>query len=145
MHHAGTIVNAVAILFVTMALIWFGLRPAMKAILEARPLPSAPVEGIAPPEAAPGASRPWPRTSPPRRSPTDDLTSPKAIAPPRSGLSNWSDYDEEQAAAMLKDWMRGAQSRMSPPSPALSLTSRFRTTGASIQVSGPKRRLSAMP
>ena len=87
LHHTGSIVNAIAMVAVTMVLIWFGLRPAMKAILEAKPLPAAPVRELRA-EAAPGRQPAVAQNVAAEAQPNliADLTA-SASAPPRSGSS----------------------------------------------------------
>ncbi|MFZ0851074.1 MAG: flagellar basal-body MS-ring/collar protein FliF [Hyphomicrobiaceae bacterium] len=110
LHHTGSIVSAIAMVAVTMALIWFGLRPAMKAILEAKPLPAAPVRELRA-EAAPGRQPAVAQNVAAEAQPNliSDLTQRRDRAPQKR-LEQLVDYDEEQAAAVLKDWMRGTQS-----------------------------------
>ena len=105
---SGTIVNALAILAATALLVWLGLRPALKAVLE--------------PVAA-GASLPGKRLEAgggPLMSdePTLSTSEPSLIADlkskldktPLKRLEQMVDFDEEQAAAILKQWMREARS-----------------------------------
>jgi flagellar M-ring protein FliF len=109
----GSIVNAVAIIGVAALLIWFGLRPATRALLEAKKSEPTVVEQLqAQPQAAVAATG----------APTGigaiageaqpnliaDLTEKLGRTPLRR-LEQMIDYDEEQAAAILKQWMRGAQ------------------------------------
>ena len=110
LHHTGSIVSAIAMVAVTMALIWFGLRPAMKAILEAKPLPAAPVRELRA-EAAPGRQPAVAQNVAAEAQPNliSDLTQRRDRAPQKR-LEQMVDYDEEQAAAVLKEWMRGTQS-----------------------------------
>ncbi len=105
---SGTIVNALAILAATALLVWLGLRPALKAVLE--------------PVAA-GASLPGKRLEagdgpPMSDEPTLSTSEPSLIADlkskldktPLKRLEQMVDFDEEQAAAILKQWMREARS-----------------------------------
>jgi flagellar M-ring protein FliF len=110
LHHTGSIVSAIAMVAVTMALIWFGLRPAMKAILEAKPLPAAPIQELRA-EAVPGRQPAVAQNVATEAQPNliSDLTVRRDRAPQKR-LEQLVDYDEEQAAAVLKDWMRGTQS-----------------------------------
>ncbi|HXE69272.1 MAG TPA: flagellar basal-body MS-ring/collar protein FliF [Hyphomicrobiaceae bacterium] len=110
LHHTGSIVSAIAMVAVTMVLIWFGLRPAMRAILEAKPVPAAAVKELraqAVPGAAPAGAQGIAAEAHPNL--ISDLTHERDRAPQKR-LEQMVDYDEEQAAAVLKDWMRGAQS-----------------------------------
>lgn len=116
----GSFANAGALVLITALLVWFGVRPAMRAILEA------------PPEAAPAAitasgeggdavemdpvmramlggggsaSRP---ASSGDTSLISDLTE-KLDRAPQKRLEQMVDFDEEQAAAILKQWLREAE------------------------------------
>jgi flagellar M-ring protein FliF len=109
----GSIVNALAIVGVAALLIWFGLRPAMRAILEAKGNePAAAVQLQAQPQPQPAAGI----SAATAGSVTGDVQ-PNLIADlteklgrtPLKRLEQMIDYDEEQAAAILKQWMRGAQ------------------------------------
>jgi flagellar M-ring protein FliF len=109
----GSVVNALAIVGVAALLIWFGLRPATKAILDAagretktaetlkaEPQPLAePAVAAASPAAAVGAAQP---------NLIADLTE-KLGRTPLKRLEQMIDYDEDQAAAILRQWMRGAE------------------------------------
>ena len=110
----GSFINAGALILVTALLIWFGLKPAMRAIMEA-PAPAAqqPLLTQAPEMdpvmaamlAANGGGGP---TSGPRdTSLIQDLTA-KMERTPQKRLEQMVDFDEEQAAAILKQWIRKA-------------------------------------
>ncbi len=105
---SGTIVNALAILAATMLLVWFGLRPAMRAVLEPSAIAAASVPGGRL-EAAPG-DLPSGEPSLPGAEPNliADLKS-KLGRTPQKRLEQMVDFDEEQAAAILKQWMREAK------------------------------------
>ncbi len=119
---AGTLVNALTILIVAVLLIWFGLRPALRAIL-ARP-ESDEAEAIeaamlAAPAAELALDAPMPQgdsvagvTSLPSFAAGDsgpvnligDVTS-KVNRSPQRRLEQIVEYDEEQAAAILRQWL----------------------------------------
>jgi flagellar M-ring protein FliF len=108
---SGNVLNAVTILVVTLLLIWFGLRPAARAIFSAPALVSAPAE-IASLDGLTGAfageeARPqlgaWDQQS--EVSLIEDLTSNPRRSPQKR-LEQIVEYDEEQAAAILRQWMR---------------------------------------
>jgi flagellar M-ring protein FliF len=105
----GSIVNALAIIAVTALLIWFGVRPAIRAILE----PSAGLAAKVQPLKA-GASVATAETAETRvageATPNliADLTSKRGRAPQKR-LEQIIDFDEEQATAILKQWMREAR------------------------------------
>ena len=102
----GSIVNALAIVGVTALLIWFGLRPAVKAILVAKGREPAVATQIEvqpqPTVAAPGANAVASDAQP---NLIADLTE-KLGRTPLKRLEQMVDYDEDQAAAILKQWMR---------------------------------------
>lgn len=107
----GSVVNAVAIVAVSILLIWFGLRPAMRAILEAR-LPEPAIAGefkFEAPESTAVESMVPNKVASREEQPNliADLTS-KMGRTPKKRLEQMVDFDEEQAAAILKQWMRGA-------------------------------------
>jgi flagellar M-ring protein FliF len=105
----GSMVNALAIVGVTALLIWFGLRPAMRAILEAkRSEPAATEQLLAQPQSAPSASTATAVTGEAQPNLIADLTE-KLGRTPLKRLEQMIDYDEDQAAAILKQWMRGAE------------------------------------
>ncbi|MEW6123905.1 MAG: flagellar basal-body MS-ring/collar protein FliF [Pseudomonadota bacterium] len=115
LRQAGTLVNALTILVVAALLIWFGLRPAVRAIL-ARP--ETDVEAI---EAAMLASPqgeaeladgmglaggvPLTAANQPTVNLIEDLTS-RLNRSPQKKLEQIVEYDEEQAAAILRQWLR---------------------------------------
>ncbi|MBA4790674.1 MAG: flagellar M-ring protein FliF [Rhizobiales bacterium] len=115
LRQAGTLVNALTILVVAALLIWFGLRPAVRAIL-ARP--ESDVEAI---EAAMLASPqgeaelaeaaglvggvPLTAANQPSVNLIEDLTS-RLNRSPQKKLEQIVEYDEEQAAAILRQWLR---------------------------------------
>jgi flagellar M-ring protein FliF len=113
LEHTGSFVSAGTMLAVTMLLIWFGLRPAFRAILQASP----PDAGQAPQLQAnspAGSSAATASTSAKvsrEQAPNliADLTS-KLGRTPQKRLEQMIDFDEEQAAAILKQWMRGVRS-----------------------------------
>jgi flagellar M-ring protein FliF len=117
----GSFVNAGALILITALLIWFGVRPAMRTILEApaaeqvaaitdqQPVDIDPV--MAAMLAANGGSSSSSSSS--SSSPSGDtslitdLTS-KLERTPQKRLEQMVDFDEEQAAAILKQWIRKA-------------------------------------
>ena len=111
LRHTGTFVNAVALVAITVLLVWFGVRPAMRAILEARPVEAAKYQALkadgaaAVADQAAGARM----AGEPQPNLIADLTSKRGRTPQKR-LEQMTDYDEEQAAAILKQWMRGAKS-----------------------------------
>ncbi|KQP51051.1 flagellar M-ring protein FliF [Methylobacterium sp. Leaf111] len=127
MRQSATLINAGTILLVAGLLIWFGLRPAMRAILEipaaqqeeARALAAAaeaqavaaaaPNAALAGPNAALGAdSDAVPSLAAPGQSPVasmiEDLTE-KLNRSPQKRLEQMIEADEVQAAEILKRWL----------------------------------------
>jgi flagellar M-ring protein FliF len=108
----GSFLNAGAIVLVALMMIWFGLRPAVKAIL-APPAPPAEVAraALAPPAlAAPngeGAGDPnfLIEAKDGRDEFLEALLARKDNSPQRH-LQKLVDFDEQHAAAILKQWIR---------------------------------------
>ncbi|KMO43154.1 flagellar M-ring protein FliF [Methylobacterium variabile] len=121
---SATLINAATILVVAGLLIWFGLRPALRAILAvpeaaqaevaaleagaaAAALPGAPEAGALP---APGPIVPGqpalagPEGMPAMASLIEDMAE-KAKHSPQKRLEQMIDVDEEQVAAILKRWL----------------------------------------
>jgi flagellar M-ring protein FliF len=118
LEHTGSFIKAGTMLAITMLLIWFGLRPATRALLEGKGGDSAPQlpnfqtaaqEGFpqasGDSQAAGGAARFGPQEVP---NLIADLTS-KIGRSPQKRLEQMIDFDEEQAATILKQWMREAR------------------------------------
>jgi flagellar M-ring protein FliF len=110
--HTGSLIRAMTMIAITMMLIWFGLRPAMKMLTEARA--SEPVQNpqLPPTAATPGVHQASAAAKVAREQAPNliaDLTSKLGRTPQRR-LEQMIDFDEEQAAAILKQWMRGARS-----------------------------------
>ncbi|WP_018387903.1 flagellar basal-body MS-ring/collar protein FliF [Ancylobacter sp. FA202] len=111
MRQAGTLVNAATILIVAVLLIWFGLRPAVRAIV-ARPDDAELIETsmLAGPGITAGELT-GPDGSPMAAGPNEpislieDLTS-KMNRSPQKRLEQIIDFDEEQAAAILRQWLQ---------------------------------------
>jgi flagellar M-ring protein FliF len=110
---SGALVKGLTILASTALLIWFGLKPAMRALLAQAPAPQGVAAGGAPlavegmSETASADRRNLAREAEPNL--IADLTS-KMGRSPQKRLEQMIEYDEEQAAAILKQWMRGAKS-----------------------------------
>ncbi|WP_029005577.1 flagellar basal-body MS-ring/collar protein FliF [Azorhizobium doebereinerae] len=122
---AGTLVNALTILIVAVLLIWFGLRPALRAIL-ARPEPdeaeaieaamlAAPASDLPPDQILPTSATAdglagvttLPAFAGGDSGPVNligDVTS-KVNRSPQRRLEQIVEYDEEQAAAILRQWL----------------------------------------
>lgn len=108
----GAIFKALSVLAATALLVWFGLRPAVRALLEPPALAAAgaaaplAVEG---PAASPTAERARVVRHEEEPNLIADLTS-KMGRTPQKRLEQMIEYDEEQAAAILRQWMSGAKS-----------------------------------
>ncbi len=105
----GTIVNALTVLVVTGLLIWFGLRPATAAILQRFEPPGGAVAAIGGSPAAEGApaleqGAALQGLPAPEANLIEDLTS-RMNRNPQKRLEQMIQFDEEQAAAILKQWM----------------------------------------
>lgn len=112
MDHTGSLIRAMTMIAITLMLIWFGLRPAMKMLMDGRV--SEPVQNpqLAPTAATPGVHQASAAAKVAREQAPNliaDLTSKLGRTPQRR-LEQMIDFDEEQAAAILKQWMRGARS-----------------------------------
>ncbi len=107
-----TVVKALAIIAAAIVLVWFGLRPATRMLLEYQPqaLPQAAgadIELPFEPQIAPAfAVEPQFASSESTQDLIGDLTS-KINRGPQKRLEQMVDYDEEQAVAILKQWLRG--------------------------------------
>jgi flagellar M-ring protein FliF len=117
LQYVGTLINAAAILGATLLLVLLGLRPAVRGLLEA----SAPVEALAAPGEAIAIGAPElegglePVTSivasmPMEEPKPDDGGNAAALdhaAVRQQRLGQLVSINEEQAAAILKQWLRG--------------------------------------
>ncbi|QFU17676.1 flagellar basal-body MS-ring/collar protein FliF [Microvirga thermotolerans] len=107
MRQFGNIINALTILIVTTLLIWFGLRPAVTAIL-ARPEAEKTFESEAPAleSGAAALSEASAQIESAETVPNliEDLTG-KMSRSPQKKLEQLVEYDEEHAAAILKQWL----------------------------------------
>ena len=110
----GTLINAATMLIIAVLLILFGLRPAMKVILarpqeEEEPLPDL-LEGpdamLQTIDAATGA--PITAEAQAQLNLIEDLTS-KMNRTPQKRLEQIIEYDEEQAAAILRQWLNAEE------------------------------------
>ncbi|MCI0468247.1 MAG: flagellar M-ring protein FliF [Beijerinckiaceae bacterium] len=111
LRQTGTFINAATILAVTLLLIWFGLRPAAKAILagpgsgagEAAEL--AALEGVSDAELGAGEKDQIQGWNAAREANLiEDLTGGPKRSPQRR-LAQIIEYDEGQAVAILKQWL----------------------------------------
>jgi len=115
LRQSGTVVNALTVLVVNLLLIWFGVRPATRALLAAPERGVEAQEDIPALEQLPGLDRS--AGAPPQlggwdsgddRSLIEDLTRGPRRSPQRR-LEQIVELDEEQAAAVLKQWMHAGE------------------------------------
>jgi flagellar M-ring protein FliF len=103
---SGTLINALTILVVAVLLIWFGLKPALRAILarnDEQQLRNAMLGGGQAITLPPGDMPQLESALEPNL--IEDLTS-KITRGPQKRLEQMIDFDEEQAASILKQWLR---------------------------------------
>jgi flagellar M-ring protein FliF len=102
----GTVVNAVAILVVVMLLIWFGLRPAMAALLpriEDKSVEAVNADGT---PALEGGQTPQLAGSVPTMAHLLEDMTQRMNNSPMKVLEQLVQMDEEQAATILRQWMK---------------------------------------
>jgi flagellar M-ring protein FliF len=111
LRQTATIVNAATILAVTLLLIWFGLRPAMKAILSMQTKEPgvaaelAALESLGERESSagePGQIPNW--TTAGDTNLIEDLTNSPRHSP-QQRLEQIVEFDEDKASALLKQWL----------------------------------------
>ncbi|MET3414848.1 flagellar basal-body MS-ring/collar protein FliF [Methylobacterium sp. 1030] len=102
---SGTLINAATILIVGSLLIWFGLRPALNAILAQRTKPEIEV-ALATPDAIPVLEAIQAPAGVAANEPNliEDLTG-KAGRSPLRRLEQMIEHDEEQVARVMKQWL----------------------------------------
>src|SRR5262249_2497823 len=107
MRHLSSVVFAVTFLVFTALMLWFGVRPALRMILEAAPAKTEAERALA---AEGAAGNGGVKALGTERQPNliADLTSKMGRAPQKR-LEQMVDYDEEQATTILKQWVRGAR------------------------------------
>jgi flagellar M-ring protein FliF len=104
---AGTLINALTILVVAVLLIWFGLKPALRAILARRDeggLGTAIAMAGPTLDALPERNGEMQLESA-EPNLIEDLTS-RMVRGPQKRLEQMVEFDEEQAASILKQWLR---------------------------------------
>lgn len=104
MRQSGTLINAVTILVLAMLIIWFGLRPAVNAILKHREAEAAAISATETP-ALPGAAQAQLADASPPVNLIEGLAH-AAQRSPQKKLEQLVEFDEAQAAAILKRWIR---------------------------------------
>jgi flagellar M-ring protein FliF len=111
LRNLSSIVNAVAMISIAALLVWFGVRPTVNAILAARSdsAPALARELKSNAAGGPDATAPVSIAGDQQPNLIADLTS-KLGRTPQKRLEQMIDFNEEQAATILKQWMRGATS-----------------------------------
>ena len=106
-----TLIKALAVLAAAMILVWFGLRPATRMLLEFQPAPVAQATNELPfePQVAAGFAVESQLATESVPDLIGDLTS-KINRTPQRRLEQMVDYDEDQVVAILKQWLRGGGS-----------------------------------
>jgi flagellar M-ring protein FliF len=111
LRQTGTVVNAATILVVTLLLIWFGLRPATKAILsmpvkEAGTVAElAALENLGDTDSSDGERGQLPNWTPAGETNLiEDLTNNPRHSPQKR-LEQIVEFDEDKATAVLKQWL----------------------------------------
>jgi flagellar M-ring protein FliF len=101
---SGTFINAGTILLVSLLVIWFGLRPATKALLaRAEPVPAA-AQLVAAESGPASEGRADARAAANAPDLIGDLTS-KLQRSPQKRLAQIVDFDEQRAASILRQWV----------------------------------------
>lgn len=107
MRQSGTVINAVTILALAALIIWFGLRPAMNAILK-HPAEPAAVPTLASEAVTEATSMQAQIAAAAAASPSlnliEDLTEGSSRSPIKK-LEQLVEFDEAQAAAILRQWI----------------------------------------
>jgi flagellar M-ring protein FliF len=105
MRHSGSLINTLGLIVVTVLVIWFGMRPAMKSILQQARLPAPAQPGLLP--GAVGETGQLEAVSGREPSLIEDVTS-RMQRTPQKRLEQMVAYDDEQAAHILKRWLMQA-------------------------------------
>ncbi|MCZ7594068.1 MAG: flagellar basal-body MS-ring/collar protein FliF [Hyphomicrobium sp.] len=104
----GAFAKALAVIGAAIILAWFGLRPATRMLLEFQPSQVARAADELPfePQIAPAFAMDSQLAPEPVPDLIGDLTS-KINRTPQKRLEQMVDYDEDQAVAILRQWLRG--------------------------------------
>lgn len=109
MRQSGAFVSAVAIVVVAAMLIWFGLRPAINAILDSRSSETAQLEASETAALLGGEGGSMEQYGEAAPNLVQDISKRVQHAPQRR-LEQIVQLDEKQAAAILKQWIRQEES-----------------------------------
>ena len=113
MRQFGTAINALTALVVAVLLIMFGLRPLTRALMPPEPelaalapsLPMPALEGPGPQMSMASSAEPPTFETPPEQNLIEDVTNRPRRSPQRR-LEQMVEFDENQAAEILKQWVR---------------------------------------
>lgn len=108
LRQSGTLINAVTVLIVAALLIWFGLKPALRAILQQPALPRPTPSNLLPGATAANADGGFAVMEASEPNLIEDVTS-RMRRTPQKRLEQMIEYDDEQAAAILKQWILQAK------------------------------------
>lgn len=109
LRQSGILINALTVLVVAVLLIWFGLKPAMRAILQQPVLPQPAAPGLLPGTTmASGQGGAISVMAADEPNLIEDVTS-RMRRTPLKRLEQMIEYDDEQAAAILKQWIMQAK------------------------------------
>ncbi len=105
----GSLISAAAILVATVLVIWMGVRPAIRLILDQRaPLQThSELTALPPSSVTPALDAPAVTSAQAAYSEELDEPIEQKRNTPQEKLGKIVDYNEEQAAAVLKEWIRG--------------------------------------
>lgn len=108
LRQSGTLINAVTVLAVAALLIWFGLKPALRTIMQPQALPQAMPPGLLPGSASASHDGSLGILNADEPNLIEDVTS-RMRRTPQKRLEQMVEYDDEQAAAILKQWIMEAK------------------------------------
>ncbi|QIG49894.1 flagellar M-ring protein FliF [Nordella sp. HKS 07] len=108
LRQSGTLINAVTVLAVAALLIWFGLKPALRTIMQPEALPQSMPPGLLPGASAAAQDGALGIMSGDEPNLIEDVTS-RMRRTPQKRLEQMVEYDDEQAAAILKQWILEAK------------------------------------
>lgn len=108
LRQSGTLINALTVLAVAALLIWFGLKPALRTIMQPQALPQSMPPGLLPSSAGANGDGMLGIMGGDEPNLIADVTS-RMRRTPQKRLEQMVEYDDEQAAAILKQWIMEAK------------------------------------
>ena len=102
----GSIVNAAAVVLVAAMVVWFGVRPGLKMLLAAPMVASGASTDATPALGAPDASQNFLIETDDGRDAFLEALLPRRDKGPERKLQKLIEFDENQAATILKQWIR---------------------------------------